>query len=405
MNEKQCVILVDGRGIRPGSAARAAHGSMPEIGGKPFLTYLIRELWRFGFSRFLLLTGYRAEIIRDYFARPDADVPAGVCVTVLAKEEPLGAGGTLRAASGRLERDFLLCNGDSLCLFNILRLVVPPGTPQTLARMALMRIGRNTRYGQALFDGKHVRGFAERSGDAGSGCANAGICCLRREALEAVPVGNSSLEADLFPQLAARGQLEGELVSPHFFIDIGDQDNLEQAASAVRRALCRPAVFFDRDGVLNHDFGYVHTVEDFRWIEGARESILACNEAGYLVFVVTNQAGIAKGIYTESTMHALHAYMQADLRGMGAHVDAFAFCPHHPEGLVPELRQTCSCRKPKPGMILQLYQEWPIDPKASFLIGDKPSDLQAAEAAGIAGYLFPGGNLLDALLPRLSRAS
>jgi D-glycero-D-manno-heptose 1,7-bisphosphate phosphatase len=160
-------------------------------------------------------------------------------------------------------------------------------------------------------------------------------------------------------------------------------------------------VFFDRDGVLNYDFGYVHTIDNFRWIEGARESILACNEAGYLVFVVTNQSGIAKGVYTESAMRALHAYMQEDLREMGAHVDAIAFCPHHPEGLVPELRRACSCRKPEPGMILRLCREWPIDRAASFLIGDKPSDMQAAEAAGIAGYLFSGGNLLDVLLPRL----
>jgi D-glycero-D-manno-heptose 1,7-bisphosphate phosphatase len=374
---------------------------MLEIGGKPFLTYLISEFWRFGFSRFLLLAGYRAESVCDYFARQDADVPAGVRVSVVAAQELLGTGGALRAVSGCLEREFLLCNGDSLCLFNILRLTAPLETPQGLARMALLRVGRATCRGQALFDGRLVRGFSERPGDIGPVCMNTGVCYLRREALQAVPAGKSSLEADLFPRLAERGQLEGELVSPRFFIDLGVPEDLERAASDLPRALCRPAVFFDRDGVLNHDFGYVHRVEDFRWIEGARESILACNEAGYLVFVATNQAGIAKGLYTESEMRVLHAHMQADLREMGAHVDAFAFCPHHPEGLVPELRQTCFCRKPEPGMILRLCREWAIEPAASFLIGDKPSDLQAAEAAGIAGYLFSGGNLLDAILPRL----
>lgn len=157
----------------------------------------------------------------------------------------------------------------------------------------------------------------------------------------------------------------------------------------------RPAVFFDRDGVLNDDIGYLYRSEDFRWIQGAKEAVLHYNRQRYLVFVVTNQSGVARGYYGENDIHKLHQWMQEELAGIGAHVDAFYYCPHHPEGTMADYQQACSCRKPSPGLILQALIEWPVDRNRSFLIGDKLSDLEAARAAGLTGYLFEGGNLLD----------
>lgn len=157
----------------------------------------------------------------------------------------------------------------------------------------------------------------------------------------------------------------------------------------------RPAAFFDRDGVLNHDYGYVHRPEDFRWIDGAKESILACNRAGFFVFVVTNQSGIGRGLYSAQEVRDLHNFMRRDLQLLGAEMDDFAFCPHHPEALVPEFRRICECRKPAPGMILELLRKWPVRRSGSFLVGDKESDLQAAAAAGINGFLYRGSGLLE----------
>lgn len=157
----------------------------------------------------------------------------------------------------------------------------------------------------------------------------------------------------------------------------------------------RPALFLDRDGVLNHDHGYVHRFEDFHWIDGAREAVKLANDLGWYVIVVTNQAGIARGYYTEEAVAVLHARVQQDLQALGAHVDAFYFCPHHPEGAVPDLSVACSCRKPQPGMLQAALRDWPIDASHSLLIGDKDSDVAAAAAVGIAGFRFHGGSLLD----------
>jgi D-glycero-D-manno-heptose 1,7-bisphosphate phosphatase len=156
----------------------------------------------------------------------------------------------------------------------------------------------------------------------------------------------------------------------------------------------RPALFLDRDGVLNEDLGYVYRWEDFRWIDGAREVVAAFNRAGWLVIVVTNQSGVGRGYYSEDDVHVLHGRMIEELGAAGARIDAFYHAPQHPEAQIDHYRHPDPPdRKPNPGMLLTAIAEWPIDPEQSFLVGDKVSDIEAATRAGVRGLLFPGGNL------------
>ena len=157
-------------------------------------------------------------------------------------------------------------------------------------------------------------------------------------------------------------------------------------------------VFLDRDGVLNADIGYLWRKEDFNWIPGAPEAVRLFNQRGWRVVVVTNQSGVARGYYQESDVQLLHDWMNEELAKHDAHIDRFYFCPHYPQGAQAKYAVECDCRKPQPGMILRGLTEWRGDPAVSFLIGDKESDLAAANAAGIAGYLFTGSNLLDFVL-------
>ncbi|MBR2518192.1 MAG: HAD family hydrolase [Selenomonadaceae bacterium] len=166
------------------------------------------------------------------------------------------------------------------------------------------------------------------------------------------------------------------------------------------------AIFFDRDGVLNAEVGYLWQIEKFVWIDGACDAIKFCNERGLLVVVVTNQSGIARGMYTAADVAKLHDFMQKSLSEVGAHIDAFYFCPHHPEGTVAEFAVTCDCRKPKPGMILRACEELQIDPARSILFGDSQRDIDSARAAGLRdGILFTGGNLFEAVKTEVEKLS
>ncbi len=155
----------------------------------------------------------------------------------------------------------------------------------------------------------------------------------------------------------------------------------------------RKAAFLDRDGVINLDRAYVHSWGEFEFVPGAVDAMRRLREAGYALVVVTNQSGLARGKYTEAQFQALTAQMCAALAEAGATVDAVYHCPHHPSGKVLELARECDCRKPAPGMIWRATKALGLSLAASFLVGDKPSDIQAARAAGVGkAYIVRSDN-------------
>jgi len=387
---RQAVVLVGGKGTRLGALTRETPKPLLPIDGDVrFLDYVLENLARYGLEEILLSAGHLGEQVEARYAGRSF---GSTRLTVIREPEPAGTGGALRFLADRLDDRFLMLNGDSFFDFNYLALAQDMD-PDAMGVLALRRVADSGRYGGVDMDGSRIVAFREKDPDRGEGLISGGVYVLKREVLSFIEQTPCSLETDVFPVLAGQGQLYGREFDG-YFLDIGIPDSLAQGRREMPDATRRPAVFFDRDGTLNHDAGYTHKPEDLAWTPGAIDAVRSVNDAGWLAVVVTNQAGVARGYYDEAAIDRFHRTMQQELARHGAHIDAFYHCPHHPEAVVDAYRHADHPdRKPNPGMVLRALAELPIERERSVIIGDRDIDLDAGARAGIEGRLYEGGDL------------
>ncbi len=402
----QCAVLVGGLGTRLGSLTATTPKPLLPCGDRPFLAWLLRELVRFGVTDFLLLTGHLSDQVAAAAPAIQSSLPRPARITI--SEEPFraGTGGAVLHARDHLQDRFLLCNGNSLLDCNLANLLAAAAhdDDSVTGRMVLRELPDASRYGVVTLNGDRVTGFRERPapGPASAiqaGTINAGIYLFNRRLVDALSPA-CSLEADVMPRLAAAGTLRGT-VAGGYFRDIGVPDDFARAQTEIPALLHRRAMFLDRDGVLNVDHGYVGTREQFDWMQGALDTIRHATQAGWHVFVVTNQSGVARGYYDEPAVRVLLDWIADEARRAGGTIDDTRYCPFHEDATVEAYRRAHPWRKPEPGMLLDLIRAWELDPSRCVMIGDQPSDMAAATAAGVACHLFPGGNLLEFARPIL----
>ena len=366
-------------------------------GDRPVLAWLMREFIRFGVDEFVLLAGQHAAQLEVRVAELSTLLPRQPRLVVSRGPIGAGSGGAIFHSRPYLDECLLLCDGNVLFDCNLARLLAADDADAVGMLLCHRGDPSPSAHGAVRVQGIVVREISQQARLRDGWMRNTGVYRFNLALLnELLPV--CSLEADVLPRLAARGALR-VTVADGWFRDMSAGRDHAGAQQDIPYLLRRRALFLDRDGVVNVDHGYVGSRDCFEWMPGAREAIRAATEAGWHVFVITNQSGVARGLYDEAAVIALHCWMADEVRRAGGTIDDIRYCPFHPDGVVPAYRRVSDWRKPAPGMLLDLMRRWELDAGRCVVVGDQASDMAAAAAAGIKGFRFSGGNLLDFIRP------
>ncbi len=394
----EAIILAGGFGTRLKPCVDNLPKPLAPIGGKPFLHYLLDYLYANGIHRAIISTGYLAEYIEETIGK----TYRGMIIDYCREESPLGTGGAIKKALGMCRDSYAVTvNGDSFFdvdLFGMQKLHEESGCPITLAAREVPWAEHS---GFLTIKNGRLNGFREK-GVKSAGLINGGIYFINKGVLDGVTEEKFSFE-----KLVLEGGYcpVAVLESNGYFIDIGIPENYRKAEAEKDFLISkriRKAVFLDRDGTINHDPGHLYRTEDFEFLPDADKAIANIKKKGYLAIIITNQAGIAKNLYTVDDVEHLHGYIDSLLRKKHSVVaDGYYYCPHHPEAVIDEYRAVCGCRKPEPGLILKAVSDFSkigieIDLNKSLTVGNRRSDLLAGINAGTGKNILIGSDEPDA---------
>jgi len=374
---KDLVILCGGKGTRLKSLTKNTPKPLLRINKIPFLDYLLNFYQRYCFKKIYLLAGYKAKEIKKKYHNTKFNL---IDVEVIVEKKLMGTGGSLLQLKNKLKNDFILINGDSYIDFDFDKF-------QKLEKgfLGKMLISSKKNYKE----NKKLIGLKTKKNNClyfekNSNYFNAGVYYFKKEILKYIKP-YSSLENDVLPNLIHTNKICGSKTSG-FFIDIGLPRNLRLAKKILISKVKKPSIFFDRDGVLNHDYGYVHTYSKFKWKKNVLKTLKYLNEKNYYIFIITNQAGIGRGYYTENQFFKLHEKLKNFLGKKKIYIDEVVFCPHHPTKGIGIYKKNCKCRKPNNLLVQNIIKKWPVNIKNSLMIGDKQSDKKCAEKSKLKFY-------------------
>lgn len=374
---REAIVLAGGFGTRLAHVVPDVCKPMAPVAGRPFLRFIMDQLAAAGFDRAVVADGYRREQIEGFFG------PAyrGMAIEYSPEDTPLFTGGAVKRALSRCDSDWVfVLNGDTWLDVDFAAMEAAAcDAPEVVSSViAVKRMHDFERYGTVDVDSDGTLTAFHEKRPCKEGLINAGVYLLRRDALNSMPE-KFSLESDYFERVVGDGALHAAGCSGGF-IDIGVPEDYELAQTMLAPlARSWKLAMFDRDGTINVDTGHLYEPEKLELILSTVDIMRGYSEdPDFKVVVVTNQAGIAKGLYTESDMRRLHRYMGNELEKRGARVDAWYFCPHHPDYTGP-----CGCRKPAPGMLLAAMRDFDAESAECVMYGDKPSDEAAAITAGV----------------------
>lgn len=382
----QAVILAGGKGTRLRPLTYLTPKSMIAFHGKPFLEYLIDQVCEQKFEKVVLLLGYMPEVIQEYFGDGRSfGIPIEYNITQVEDD----TGVRLRKAGPLLDDTFFLMYCDNYWPMNFSAIWDHFKKSRMEAQITVYRnVDGYTKDNLEMDSTSHVVRYDKTRTSSGLSGVDIGYAVLNRSILDLLSENNANLEATVYPQLASRRVLGG-FPTDHRYYSVGTHERLGTTTAFLER---RPTVILDRDGVLNvkpPKANYVTCSEEFIWLPGSKEAIRLLKERGYTVIVASNQAGVARGIYSLADLSRIHEAMNEDLRLQGGEVDAVYVCPHGWD-------DDCACRKPKPGLLLQAQRDFHLDLSRVWFIGDDERDAEAGRGAGcLTALLGDNRRLID----------
>jgi len=377
MKKIDLILLAGGIGSRLGSHTKKKPKPLMKINNKSFIEILIRAFAKYNFENIYILAGYKGDTIYRMFNNKIYNFSKVKC---FVEKKRLGTWGAVRNIRKVIKNNFILSNADSLIDENFHNLIFKKNSPHTKINMSLVKNlnyrSNKTLMGLTIFKKKVI--FSKKSQ-----YMNGGVYFIKKELLYQDKFERvKSIENEVLPELI-RTKKVGGFITNNFFLDIGTPANLKLAKKKLPQMLKKPAIFLDRDGVVNYDNGYTYKWEKFKFKKYVEKGLAYLQDKNYLIFIVTNQAGIAKGYFKEIDFHILHKKIKTYLAKKNIYFDDVKYCPYHPGAIIKEYKKKTQYRKPGNLMLKEIIKEWDIDIKKSIMIGDKSTDELAARKSKI----------------------
>ncbi len=369
------VILAGGEGTRLKKIIGNKQKCIVKINNKPFLSYILKLYSRYNFKKIFILVGKKSDEVISLYHKKEFNFIEVICIK---EKKLLGTGGALFNIRNKV-KNFILVNGDSILDIDLNKFL--PLNNNAICKMSLIK---NKNYlSNKKLSNLNLKGNFVTNNNFSNSYMNGGIYYFNKKIFKYVKNKTMSLEDDILPYLISKKKVIGRIYSKSFFYDIGTKKNFYQSNKILKKYFERPATFLDRDGVINYDYGYVFKFKNFKFKRGVIKGLNYLTKKKYYIFIITNQAGIAKKKFTLKEFKLLQLKLKDYLSKKSIYFDAVSYCPHHQKAKVLKFKKICNYRKPNNGMIKKIFREWDIKLKKSFFIGDKFSDERCAQKSNI----------------------
>lgn len=380
----QAVILAGGFGTRLKPFTDTMPKSLYPINNIPFIDYLINQVKSFGIDNILILLGYLPEKITNYLGNGSR---YGVNITYDIAPLNYETGARLKHAISKIYDKFLLLYCDNYCPIDYSKLLNDFCNNNSKIQITAYSNRDNyTKSNLKLEKDGRVAKYDKRREEANLYGVDIGYAVVDRNVILSIPAKNCNFESQVYPQLVQKGEIFAT-VTEHRYYSVGSFERIKLTEEFFKT---KKVVFLDRDGTINKRpkrASYVEKPEDFVWLPGAIEAIKLLKKNGFIIFVITNQAGIARGKLTNEMLRKIHKKMQMDLLKHELYIDDVFYCPH-------SWNEGCFCRKPNPGMIFDAQKKYSLNLSKCYFIGDDERDMEAGMRAGCKCRMIDKNNTI-----------